>query len=80
MTTARQRAQLKAAQIRQEISELEAKLAEIPAGIQSHSFDGSSTTWNRKSVLDEIAALRKRLAALSGRKERVATIRLNNSF
>lgn len=66
--------------IRQKISELNARLDLLPVGVQSVSVDGTSTTINRKAVLDELDYWNKRAANLAGKRERIATIRLDNSF
>lgn len=80
MTTPRQRARLAANEERQRITELEQRLAAIPAGTPSISIDGTTTQFSRSDILDEIDRRRKRLARLTGAKELAATIRLDNSF
>lgn len=66
--------------IRQKITELEARLDLLPVGVASVSVDGTSTTINRKAVLDELDYWKKKAANLAGKRERIATVRLDNSF
>ena len=66
--------------INQRIAELETQLSAIPAGIQSASVDGTSTTWNRKALVEEIQMWEDQAAALTRRRVRSVTMRLDNAF
>jgi hypothetical protein len=68
------------AEIRARITDLQAQLDALPAGVQSVSIDGTSSSFSRKPILDEIDYWNRRLSALAGRRERISNIRLDNAF
>jgi len=80
MSTSRDYARVQLSAVQQRISQLTATLDGMPAGIDSVTVDGTTTRWSRKALLDELAHWQSRAAVLRGKRQRVATIRLNNSF
>ena len=80
MATKKDLYSIQLAKVRQKIAEREAILDTIPPGVDSVTVDGTTTRWDRKALLAEIKDLKKEAAALRGRKETVANIRLDGAF
>lgn len=79
MTTRRDLAQIELQELRQRLETLKSHRDAMPPGVRSVSVDGISTTFDRKALMNEIAAVERKIAVLSGKRQRVATIRLDGS-